>query len=126
MKIALPIKMNRENSPLAPLFGKAKWFAIVENGEVMIMANENSGGRAVIEWLANMGVNTIVMQEMGKSPYLKIKSYGNIKIYHAGFERTLLNETLEKLDKNRLILVNYDTMDAIIKHHEKHHPAHEH
>ncbi len=32
MKIAIPVKMNKENTALAPLFGKAKWFAIVEDG----------------------------------------------------------------------------------------------
>jgi len=126
MKIALPIKMNRENPALAPLFGKAKWFAIVENGQISIEENNNSGGQAVIEWLADMAVDTIVMQEMGRSPYSKIQSYGNIEIYHAGFERILLNDALNKLEKKMLIKVDDDNMEAIIKHHEKRHPAHDH
>jgi predicted Fe-Mo cluster-binding NifX family protein len=124
MKIALPVKMNKENSAIAPLFGKAKWFAIVEDGKISMEANNNSGGNAVIEWLAKMGVDTIVMQEMGRNPYSKIKSYGNIEVYHAGFERTLLNDVLEKLEKKTLIKVDDDNMEAIIQHHEKRHPAH--
>lgn len=126
MKIALPIKMNKEDSALAPLFGKAKWFAIVENGKLSIEANENAGGKAVIEWLASMGVNTIVMQEMGQSPYLKVKSYEDMALYHAGFERILLPETLQKLDKGELELIDDTNIEKIIKHHEKKHPAHGH
>lgn len=126
MKIAIPVKMNKENPPVAPLFGKAKWFAIVENNEMQILPNENSGGQAVIEWLASMNVDTILMQEMGRSPYRKVQSYGNIELYHVGFERTLLNEVLEKFKQNLLIKVDDDNMESIIKHHEKRHPAHEH
>ncbi|CAA6812765.1 MAG: Unknown protein [uncultured Sulfurovum sp.] len=126
MKIAIPVKMNKENPAIAPLFGKAKWFAIVENNEVSIMTNENSGGQAVIEWLANMNVDTILMQEMGRNPYEKVKSYGNINLYHVGFERNLLNDALEKFKQELLIKVDDENMESIIKHHEKRHPAHEH
>jgi hypothetical protein len=47
MRIAIPVKMNKENPPLAPLFGKAKWFAIIENGEISIIPNNQSGGGAL-------------------------------------------------------------------------------
>ena len=126
MKIAIPVKMNKENPAIAPLFGKAKWFAIVENNEVSIVTNENAGGQAVIEWLANMNVDTILMQEMGRNPYEKVKSYGNINLYHVGFERNLLNDALEKFKQELLIKVDDENMESIIKHHEKRHPAHEH
>ncbi|OQX56934.1 MAG: hypothetical protein B5M52_08340 [Helicobacteraceae bacterium 4484_230] len=62
MKIAIPVKMNRENPPLAPLFGKAKWFAIVEDGSIEIVQNMQKGGRAVIEWLSSMNVNIIIFR----------------------------------------------------------------
>lgn len=45
MKIAIPVKMNKENTALAPLFGKAKWFAIVEDGKVTIEQNIADGYR---------------------------------------------------------------------------------
>ena len=48
MKIAIPVKMNKENPAIAPLFGKAKWFAIVENNEVSIVTNENAGGKLLL------------------------------------------------------------------------------
>ena len=122
MKIAMPIKMNRENPPLAPLFGKAKWFAFVEDGKIGIKANEAEGGRAVIEWLADEGVDVIIFQEMGSSPYEMIRSGGSITLFHAGHERVLLNDVLEKFQKESLPLVDDTNIAEIIAHHEAKHP----
>lgn len=124
MKIAIPVKMNKKNTALATLFGKAKWFAIVEDGKVRIEKNPADGGRAVVEWLAQSGVDTIIMQEMGMNPYKKVKSYGNIKLYHAGFKRILLEDVLQKFDENVLEALDAASMERIIAHHEVKHPAH--
>lgn len=126
MKIAIPVKMNKENSAIAPLFGKAKWFAIVEEGNVSIASNQCDGGQAVIDWLANIKVDTIILQEMGMNPYKKVQAYGNIKLYHTGFERILLDEVLEKFNNNTLALLDESKMAEVIQHHEKRHPAHDH
>ena len=64
MKIAIPVKMNNQNSAIAPLFGKAKWFALIENGQITIEANKEEGGSAVIEWLHQINVDTIIMQDV--------------------------------------------------------------
>jgi len=125
MKIAIPVKMNKENTALAPLFGKAKWFAIVEDGKVTIEQNIADGGRAVIEWLANSGVDSIIMQEMGMSPYKKVQSYGNIKLYHAGFERVLLEDVLQKFEAGTLAELDDEGMAKVIAHHEVRHSAHD-
>ncbi len=124
MKIAIPVKMNKENSAVAPLFGKAKWFAMVENGQITIEANPASGGMAVIEWLAESNVDTIILQEMGQSPYKKVQSYANIKLYHSGFERILLEDVLKKFEANELTYLDGEEMKKIIAHHETRHPAH--
>jgi predicted Fe-Mo cluster-binding NifX family protein len=92
MKIAIPVKMNKDNPALASLFGKAKWFAIVRDGDVSIEANPADGGRAVVEWLAQSGVDAIIMQEMGMHPYRTVHSYGNLKPYYEGFDRILLED----------------------------------
>lgn len=126
MKIAIPVKMNRENSAIAPLFGKAKWFAIVKDGKMTIEPNQCEGGQAVIDWLAKMNVDTIILQEMGMNPYRKVQAYGTIKLYHTGFERVLLDEVLEKFKNNELPLLDETKMAEVIKHHEKRHPAHDH
>lgn len=121
MKIAIPVKMNRENPPVAPLFGKAKWFAFVGEGKVEIKANPAQGGHAVIEWLIDEKVDTIIMQEMGVSPYEMIQSHGGMKIYHSGFERILLDELIRKFADGELEMLNDRTMSEIIKHHEGRH-----
>ncbi len=126
MKIAIPVKMNKENAPVAPLFGKAKWFAIVEDDQLSIVENHAKGGQAVIEWLAQINVDTILLQEMGKSPYAKVQSYGNITLYHTGFERVLLDEVLEKFKANALPLLDETAMAEVIAHHEVRHPTHTH
>lgn len=123
MKIAIPLKMNKENAPVAPLFGKAKWFAIIENDQVNIVENPAKGGREVIAWLADSKVDTIILQEMGKSPYEKVQSYGSITLYHTGFERVLLNDVLAKFKANALPLLDEAAMAKVIEHHEIRHPA---
>jgi predicted Fe-Mo cluster-binding NifX family protein len=123
MRLAIPVKLNRDNPPVAPLFGKAKWFAIVQDGELFsIIPNSQSGGSAVIELLHEIKIEAILIQEMGISPYEKIKEHGEMALYHTGFERILLNDVLEKFKNNELEILDDTNMDEIIKHHEKRHP----
>ena len=124
MKLAIPIKMNKEDSAVAPLFGKAKWFAIVENEEVTIIPNNQTGGQAVMELLNEMKIDALLIQEMGVSPYAKAKELG-MMLYHTGFERILLSDVLEKFKNNDLEILDDTNMDNIIKHHEKRHPRHD-
>jgi len=126
MRLAIPVKLNRENPPVAPLFGKAKWFAIVNNGEITIIPNNQTGGQAVIELLHEMKIDAILIQEMGINPYEKIKEYGTMTLYHTGFERILLNDVLKKFQNNELEILDDTNMDEIIKHHEKRHPRNHH
>ncbi len=125
MKIAIPVKTNKENPAVAPLFGKAKWFALVTDGNVEIVANPAQGGRAVIEWMINEDVDTIIFQEMGTTPYEMIKAVGTITLFHAGYERMLLSEVLEKFEKNELPLVDDTNIYEIIEYHEGKH-SHRH
>ena len=126
MKIAIPVKTDRENPAVAPLFGKAKWFAFVEDGKISIEKSHADGGRAVIKWLTQAGVDTIIMQEMGTSPYEVIKAHGGIRLFHSGFERITLDEVLTKFDKRELPELDDDSMAEIIKHHEGSHTHGDH
>ena len=127
MKIAIPVKVDREDPPVAPLFGKAKWFAIVDNGKITIKANPANGGREVVHWLASLGVDTLVIQEMGRNPFEALMQYETIRLFHSGFERILVSDVLKKLEKQELTELNdKESIEAIIHHHEKHHMAHDH
>jgi predicted Fe-Mo cluster-binding NifX family protein len=121
MKLAIPVKLNRDNPPIAPLFGKAKWFAIVDGDNIEIVPNNQHGGRAVIEWLYSMGVEALLIQEMGIVPYEMIKELGTMTVYHVGFDRILLNEALEKFKRDELELLDDTNIDKILKHHERKH-----
>jgi len=122
MKIAIPVKMNKENTALAPLFGKAKWIAFVEDGDVSIVPNARQGGKAVVEWFESEGVDTVIFQEMGVTPYEMIKSLGNIALFHAGHERILLNDVVEKWHANQLTPIDDTNIGEILAQHEKKHP----
>ena len=113
MKIAIPVKMNRENPPVAPLFGKAKWFAFIENRKVEIKANPAQGGQAVIQWFTDEKVDTIIMQEMGVRPYQMIQSHGGMKLYHSGFERIPLDELIKKFADGELEMLDDTKMQEI-------------
>ena len=128
MKIAIPVKTNSGNPALAPLMGKAKWFAIVEDGKTEIVKNPADGGHAVIKWFADQNVDAIIFQEMGSTPYELIKSYGTMILYHAGFDRITLDDAMKKFNDRQLPQMDDLTMEGIIARHEgKHsHGSHHH
>ena len=121
MKIVIPVKTSGENPPLAPLFGKAKWFAFVEEGKVTMEKNPAQGGQAVIQWFIDQGVDAIIFQEMGTTPYQMIRSQEHIKLYHAGFERVLLDDILKRYREGTLPEADEAAMVQIIAHHEGKH-----
>jgi len=125
MKLAIPVKTNRENPAVSPLFGKAKWFAIVDDEGTTIVPNEQSGGGAVIAWLHALGVKCLLIQEMGQTPYEKCKAYGDMQLFHTGFDRILLEDAIEAFKANRLTPLNDETIGKVLAHHEKKHPHHD-
>lgn len=126
MKIAVPVKTDRENPAVSPLFGKAKYFAFVEGDRVEIKTPPVRNGRGIAEWLLNEGVDTLIMQEMGHAPYEMIKNSGKIKVYHSGYDRVLLSDVIEKLKNGELKEVSEEKMQEIMAHHEKGHSHHGH
>ena len=118
MKIAIPVKTNGEDPAVAPLFGKAKWFALVDGDNVEIVKNTAQGGRAVIEWLIDQNVDAMVIQEMGSTPYALIKAHGGIILYHAGYDRITLSEVMERFKNRTLTELNDEKMAAVIARHE--------
>ncbi len=121
MKIAIPVKTKKENPAVAPLFGKAKYFAIIKDNQIQIEENPFKSGAEVVKWLYSMGVDTLIIQEMGHRPYEMIQQLG-IKVYFAGKERIELKDVLQKFQENKLERIDENKMAEIIKHHEsKHH-----
>jgi len=122
--IAIPLKLNRENSAVAPLFGKAKWFAFVENGNITIEKNEAQGGSGVVKWLLGKGVKTLIMQKMSQPPYQMIKEEGSISIFYVGSDRIELPEALKRYEADELIVLDNTNAQDIIKSHNRQHQKH--
>ncbi len=114
--IAVPIKLNKEDSAVAPLFGKAKWFAFAnEEGEITIEKNEAKKGSAVVSWLLEKGVDVLLMQKMSEPPYEMIQEEGSITIFYVGKERIELKEALRKYADESLVIVDDSNAYEIIK-----------
>lgn len=104
--IALPIKTEKKESALAPLFGKAKWFAFAgENGEISVLPNKAEGGIKTAQWFESLGVKTLITCHLGEKPFHALQKAG-IKIYFAGKERIEVAEALQKFQEGSLIEVN--------------------
>ena len=119
--IAIPLKTNKENSAVAPLFGKAKWFAFVEDGNITIEKNEAQGGSGVVEWLLGKGVKTLIMQKMSQPPYQMIKEEGRISILYVGSDRIELPEALKRYEVDELVILDDTNAPDIIKSHDRQH-----
>ena len=78
--IAIPVKTNKENTAVSTLFGKAKYFAFIENNKIEIVKNEQSGGKAVVNWLKSKNVDTLITSHMGEKPFSTLLQ-NNINIY---------------------------------------------
>lgn len=121
--IAIPIKMGKEESAVAPLFGKAKYFAIANKGVIRIVKNEKLGGNQVAIWLQSLGVKKVIVQHMGINPFHKLQNL-QIDVYFAGEERIMLKEALLKYADGDLVRVNEVNFSLFFD--EDHHHSHEH
>ena len=119
--IAIPLKLNKENSAVAPLFGKAKWFAFVEHGNITIEKNDARGGSGVVKWLLGKGVKTLMMQKMSQPPNEMIKEEGSITIFYVGSDRIELPEALKRYEANELVILDDTNAPDIVKSHERQH-----
>lgn len=119
--IALPVKSNTPQSAIAPLFGKAKWFALVDaKGSVTFWRNEEQSGRHVVDAFKSMGVKRVVFQDMGANPFMKLFQAG-IACFHAGKGRVTLETALSDLERNALVAITADNMGAYVEQGHRHH-----
>jgi predicted Fe-Mo cluster-binding NifX family protein len=117
--IAIPVKTDKENPAVTTLFGKAKWFAIVDGENITIEKNETQSGRAVVENFAARGIKKIIFQHMGGNPFMLLQK-AKIECFHSGDERTLLLDVLEKLKNNQLQKVDGVNMALFIEQGNMH------
>jgi len=134
--LAIPVKTPNETSAIAPLFGQAKWFAIITgDGRVDFWHNEARNGRAVIDHFMSAGVDSVVFQDMGATPFDLLERSG-IACYHSGIGRITLDDAIAYLKRDALIRVTRANKAEYIERghahsnkghrHEPHHRHHAH
>jgi len=115
MKIVVPVKTNKENPAVSPLFGKAKWFAFIDqDGNIDIRQNQAHGGGEVIRWFLNEGVDVVVFQKMGGTPYKMLSQIPNMTLFHSGYDRIVLSDLIQKLKDNKLQKVDDSNINEIM------------
>lgn len=138
--IAIPTKLDRSDSPVAPLFGKSKWFALVnKDGSIEFWRNEIKSGRDVVTALAEKGVTKVIFQEIGGNPFMLLQRQG-IECLYAGDGRVLLSQIMVAFRQGNLLHVGLENMHEFVEkskrhsrgehhhehgyHHHEHHHAH--
>ncbi len=122
--LAVAVKTDKENTAVSPLFGKAKFFAFYDGHDISIEKNEHKGGVSVVNWLVAKGVDTLIIKEMGSSPYAEVKKRG-INLLYAGDERIEIDAIIAKYEDGALETLSEEKVQQIIAKHEKGH-THKH
>ncbi len=121
---AIPLKMNKIESAISPMFGHAKWFAFADKaGEISIEKNPYDGGMQVIHWLMERGVDTIVTSHIGAGPFRFLLDRG-VRAYHPGAGRVVLIEALDGLREGRLMAITPENIAQYAQHGGGHHHHH--
>lgn len=119
--IAIPVKTNKENTAVSTLFGKAKYFAFIENNKIEILKNEQMGGRAVANWLKSKNVEVLITSHLGEKPFETLLNKG-LKVYFASDERIELKDVMIKYADGDLTLLTNENFHTLLKednHHSK-------
>ena len=117
--IAIPVKTNKDNPAVSTLFGKSKWFAIIDGKNITIEKNEKEGGRAVVEYLVSKGVTKLIFKHMGGNPFMLLQK-AKIECFHSGEERIVLNDVIDELQSNNLTNVNGINMSSFVEQGNMH------
>lgn len=125
--IAMPVKFNKEDAPLTPVFGKAKFVALIDKTtqKVDIKEIDFGSGRVLASWLVKNGVKTVIVQEMGTNPYM-ILSRSGVEVYLAPKDRTTINSALEMLNSGKLLHITPQNMAEHLDSGHHHGGGHEH
>ena len=118
--IAIPVKTDKQDSAVAPLFGKAKWFALIdEAGRVSFWKNDLQSGREVVKHFVESGVTKVIFQDMGGNPFMLLDRAG-IACYHAGEGRVLFEKAVQAVREGGLTRVTAENMSDYVETSQKH------
>jgi predicted Fe-Mo cluster-binding NifX family protein len=110
--IAIPINTNEKNSDVSTLFGKAEYFALINNNILEIVKNEQTDGKAVANWLKSKNVNILISPNMEEKPLSTLLD-NNIEVYFAGNEKIEINNILLKFADGELPILNHNNFNPL-------------
>jgi predicted Fe-Mo cluster-binding NifX family protein len=103
--IAIPIKSEEENSNLSEEFGKAKFFALINNNKIEILKNEQEDPEATANWLKDKNVNILISSHVKEKTFYSLKDNG-IKVYFSEKNKIKIDEVLLKYADGELPILN--------------------
>lgn len=114
--IAIPIKIKKETCFLSTLFGKAKYFALINNNTIEIVKNEQTSGKAVADWLKSKNVNILITSHIREKPFERLLNH-NIRTYFARDKKVDINKVLLQYADGELSILDHELFQIIFKKH---------
>ncbi len=102
MKYAAPFKMNKEDSAITKVLGKAKYFGIYDDAtnRLEVIENKETGGPAIFTELKKADVDVLLTPHAGPGAVNAAAQTG-IKMYYCGDERKLLLEAVKEFQEGK-------------------------
>ncbi len=102
MKYAAPLKMNKEDSAITKVLGKAKYFGIYddETKKIKVIQNINPGTPAIFDQLKEEGVAIVLTPHAGFGA-IRASINNNIKLYYCGNERKTLLDAIKEYQEGK-------------------------
>ncbi|MFN3977840.1 MAG: NifB/NifX family molybdenum-iron cluster-binding protein [Sulfurihydrogenibium azorense] len=103
MKIALPVKPQKDEYLVSPAFGKAKFFLIydTQSQDVKIVENEHLSGRDVVNILSKEKVEIVITNHLGGGAYQHMVNCG-IKPYYTESKNVSYKEVINQFLEGKL------------------------
>jgi predicted Fe-Mo cluster-binding NifX family protein len=112
--IAIPIKIKKETCSVSTLFGKAKYFALINNNIIEIVKNEQTSGKAVAAWLKSKNVNILITSHMREKPFSSLLN-DNIQVYLAKDKEAEINKILLQYADGELPILDKESFNLYFK-----------
>jgi predicted Fe-Mo cluster-binding NifX family protein len=112
--IAIPVKIKKETCSVSTLFGKAKYFALINNNIIEIVKNEQTSGKAVAAWLKSKNVNILITSHMREKPFSSLLN-DNIQVYLAKDKEVEINKILLQYADGELPILDKESFNLYFK-----------
>ena len=102
MRYAAPLKMNKKESAITKVFGKAKYFGIYDDNtnEMEVIENKNPGGPAIFNQLHEKNIDAILTPHAGPGAVRASLEY-KIPLYFCGEERKTMLEAVKEFQEGK-------------------------